>query len=74
MGDEIILEKGDRTELTYRVLEVETVNLKDVDMKKVLIPKNNVLRGMNLMTCAGDWIQDSQTLDERVIVYTEQID
>jgi LPXTG-site transpeptidase (sortase) family protein len=74
VGDEIILEKGDRTELTYRVLEVETVNLKDVDMKKVLIPKNNVLRGMNLMTCAGDWIQDSQTLDERVIVYTEQID
>ncbi len=73
VGDEIVLEKGDRTSLTYKVVDKEVLELGEVDMKKVLLPKNGVLRGLNLMTCAGEWTADGRTMDKRVVIYTEQI-
>lgn len=72
-GDTLQVEKGNGKRLTYRVVYTETVALEDVDMKKALLPYGNTLRGLNLMTCSGAWVQDKQTYDHRVIVYTEQI-
>lgn len=73
-GDKLKIEKGDGTFINYRVVYVETVDLKKVDMRKVLLPYGNTLRGLNLMTCSGEWVQDAQTYDKRTVVYTEQID
>jgi len=73
VGDELQVEKGDGTRLTYRVTHTETVPLDEVDMKKVLLPHGNALRALNLMTCTGEWVNDKATYDQRVIVYTEQV-
>ena len=72
-GDTLEIEKGDGSRLAYRVVHTETVNLSDVDMKKLLLPYGNTVRGMNLMTCTGNWVADQETYDKRVTVYTEQI-
>jgi len=71
--DMIVVEKGDGTKLTYRVVYIETVSLKDVDMSKVLAPYPGVTEGLNLMTCTGVWVKGTATLDKRVIVYTAAV-
>lgn len=75
VGDTLQLEKGDGSRLTYKVVHTDTVALKDVDMKKMLLPYGNALRGLNMMTCAGQWVTTNgqQTLDKRVLIFTEQI-
>lgn len=75
-GDTLQVEKGDGTRLTYKVVHTAIVDLQNVDMKKLLLPYGNVLRGLNLMTCTGSWINEntkSPTLNQRVEVFTEQI-
>lgn len=72
-GDTLQVEKGDGTTLTYRVVKTETLALDKVDMKKALLPLNGVTRGLNLMTCTGEWSDEKATFDHRIIVYTEQI-
>lgn len=73
VGDELQVEKGDGTRLTYRVVHTEVANLDEIDMKKMLLPHGNALRGMNLMTCAGEWLADKETYNQRVMVWTEQV-
>jgi len=72
-GDELQIEKGDGAKLTYKVVHTEIVPLDGLDMKKVLLPYGNTLKGLNLMTCTGTWVESKKTFDHRVIVYTEQI-
>lgn len=73
VGDTLQVEKGDMSRLTYRVVHVETVAVDSVDMSKVLSPYSGVENGLNLMTCTGVWLKDRETLDHRVVVYTEQV-
>lgn len=73
VGDELQIEKGDGARITYRVVHTEVANTETLDMKKMLLPYGNTLRGMNLMTCAGKWLADQGTYDQRVLVWTEQI-
>jgi sortase (surface protein transpeptidase) len=72
-GDEIQIEKGDGTRLTYRVVHTEIAKLETLDMKKMLLPYGNTLRGLNLMTCTGKWLADQETYDQRVMVWAQQV-
>lgn len=72
-GDTLSVEKGNGTSLTYRVVHVETTPLDAIDMVKILAPYEGVEKGLNLMTCTGKWLNDTKTLDHRVVVYTEQV-
>lgn len=72
-GNELQVEKGDGSRLTYRVMKVDTVALDAVDMKKVLQPYEGVTNGLNLMTCTGAWVNSEKTYDQRVIVWTQQV-
>lgn len=72
-GDEIAIERGDGTRFTYRVTHMETVDLGNVDMQKVMRTHNDVEEGLNLITCAGSWMQEDGTYDQRTLVYTERI-
>ena len=72
-GDMVQVEKGDGTLITYKVIHKEVVALKDIDMKKVLLPYGNTLKGLNLMTCTGTWLPNEKTYDQRVVVYTQQV-
>ena len=73
VGDKLQVEKGDGSRLTYKVIHTDLVSKDKVDMKSMLLPYGNTLRGLNLITCAGTWIDKSQTLSQRVLVYTEQV-
>lgn len=73
IGDEIEVEKGDGTTVKYRVVHNETIDLKKIDMSKVLSTYNGAEKGLNLMTCNGSWLQDSRTYDHRTMIYTEQV-
>ena len=73
-GDSVRLEKGSGAILAYEVVYVESVPLEKLDMRTVLQSYEGVERGLNLMTCAGKWLADSQTYDHRVVVYTRQLE
>ncbi len=73
VGDTLQVEKGDGTRLTYKVVHTDVVDKDKVDMKSMLLPYGKALRALNLMTCAGTWVQNGKTLSQRVLVYTEQI-
>lgn len=72
-GDEIVIEKGDTSRLTYRVVHTETVPLEAVDMNKVALPYGTAKSGLNIYTCTGEWLPTKQTFDHRVIVYTVEV-
>lgn len=73
IGDKIKLERGDGKVITYEVTHTETVALDAIDMKKFLKTHNGVEKGLNLMTCTGEWLRGKNTFDHRVIVYTKQV-
>lgn len=73
VGDTLQVEKGDGTRLTYKVVHTAVVDKDKVDMKSMLLPYGHALRALNLMTCAGTWVDHGKTLSQRVLVYTEQI-
>lgn len=69
-GDQLIVEKGDGTKLTYKVVHTEIDAESDVDMNKLMLPYGTATQGLNLITCAGEWTKDGKTLDHRVLVFT----
>lgn len=73
VGDIVQIETGDSSRILYKVAHKETVKLENVDMRKALKPYGDAKKGLNLMTCAGQWTSDNSTLDERTIIYTQQI-
>ncbi len=72
-GDQIQVEKGDGTRLTYKVVHTEVQPVEGLDMKKMLLPYGNSLRALNLMTCTGKWVNATNSYDKRVLVWTEQV-
>lgn len=72
-GDRVSVERGDGETLNYEVMMVETVSLSAIDMEKVLRPYGDATEALNLITCAGQWLQDQRTYDQRAIVYTKRI-
>jgi hypothetical protein len=70
---QITVELGDGSKLNYVVKEVDVVPLAEVDMNKMMKPIGAGQDGVNLITCAGDWVaKDSRghnTPDQRVEIY-----
>ena len=70
---EIKIELGNNTSVTYTVDRVETVDLSDVNMEKVMTPTHKDRPGLALITCDGSWsTRDSRgvrSMDKRIIVY-----
>ncbi len=73
VGDTINVEKGDGSQLTYKVLKAEVVPLAEVNMDKLLLPAGKKTEALNLITCTGKWQADKNTYDHRVIIYAERI-
>ena len=53
---------------TYRVAHTETIPLDSVNMRRALAVYGNG-DGLNIMTCAGQFVPSSNTYDHRLIVY-----
>lgn len=72
-GDTISIEKGDNTKLTYKIVHTEVQLTKGLNMRQMLLPYGKALRGLNLMTCTGKWIESEQTYDQRLLIFAEQV-
>ncbi len=76
-GDKIIVERGDGKKLNYTVQKVSVVDLKNVDMNKLMKPIAAGKEGLNLISCTGSWTaEDDQgipTMNQRVTVYAIKV-
>lgn len=71
-GDIIKIEKGDGTQLRYSVVGLTKVPLGEVDMNEMMKTHDGD-EGLNLITCAGEWVQKDSTYDHRVMVFTKRV-
>ena len=72
-GDEISIETGTGKDFKYEVESLESVDLEDIDMQKVLRHYDGS-RGAILITCIGQWSEQADTFTQRHIVYAKQVE
>lgn len=69
-GDVFELELGGGTELSYRVLQVQTVDVAGAE--NTLFSQDPTVKSqLNLITCGGNFNRESQLYEKRVIVSSE---
>lgn len=68
-GDEIALERGDGLVVTFAVRHVETVDVGQVDMLKLLNSVEPGTLGLNLITCGGTYDAENTEYKSRTLVY-----
>jgi len=68
-GDRITITRGDNQQFTYSVVKVQTVDVNSVDMNSMLVSADTSKPGLNLITCTGDVIPGTESLNKRVQVY-----
>lgn len=80
VGTKIIIERGDGQKFTYEVKDnrqmlVEEINQADnkFGMSTMLNSIDPTKEGLNIITCVGDWLQDSQTFNSRVMLRAVRI-
>lgn len=73
-GDTIEIERGDSSVYIYQVVKTQIYNANDVNMKAAMTPIVPGTPGLNLITCAGDVIKGTSNFNERIIVFTKQIE
>lgn len=73
VGDVIKLETGDANLYHYKVVEKEIVDVSQVNMNKVLRSHDSDKQGLNIMTCGGNFDNNSHSYQQRVIVYAVRI-
>lgn len=72
-GDIVRIEKGSGEHLSYAVSKTQLYNADNVDMAAALSPVNSAKPGLNLITCAGTYSSETQTFDQRLVVYAQQL-
>lgn len=72
-GDTIGLERGDGQKFMYRVVKVESVPLKNVDMSAMLASSEKGKEGLNLITCGGIYDEQKRTYDHRILVFAVRV-
>ena len=73
-GDEIIIERGDRTHVKYKVVSKEIFKKDKVDMKKAIKSADLTKHGLNLITCNGKYIPEEKTFSHRLLVRAVEVD
>lgn len=70
-NDEIIVERGDGTKVTYMVQENETVSLTALNnggMSRMTRSASKSAEGLNIISCTGNWVPAKNTYDQRVTI------
>jgi sortase (surface protein transpeptidase) len=72
-GDKIVITQGDDKTYIYQVVASKIYPYDSVDMSAVLSPIEAGVPGLNLMTCTGKIIPESNPVnfDERLVVFTK---
>lgn len=71
--DRITVIRGDGVELTYKVVKSQTYDADRVDMTAVMAPISPTKSGLNLISCSGRVIKNTNEFDKRIVVFTEKI-
>lgn len=71
-GDIVTIERGDGVVITYKVVRSQIYDADKVDMPAALAPINPRKPGLNLITCTGKVIKDTNDFDKRLVVFAEQ--
>lgn len=69
IGAHIAITRGDGKQYVYTVVKKEIVDASKVDMSTLLVSQDSSKPGLNLITCAGDWIPGTFSLKQRALVY-----
>ena len=74
-GDDITVTRGDNTVYTYQVVASKVYPAQSVDMSAVLSPIVSGTPGLNLMTCTGTIVPQSNPIafTERLVVFTKLV-
>jgi LPXTG-site transpeptidase (sortase) family protein len=73
-GDRVTVERGDGKLFTYQVNRTAVYPASKVDMVTVLAPSEPGKPGLNLMTCSGTLLKNSNDFTERFVVFTSLIE
>lgn len=71
-GDVITIERGDKSKVTYKVVKTEQRNVADVNMYDVIQPISSK-HGLNIISCGGSFNRKTNSFEQRVVVYAEQV-
>jgi len=72
-GNVLQIVRGDGTVFTYKVVKTVVYPSGNVDMTTAMTPAVNGTPGLNLISCAGDVIPGTNTFNERIVVFSEQV-
>jgi LPXTG-site transpeptidase (sortase) family protein len=72
VGDDVYMVRADGTKLHFKVVEtkVYAYNSKE-PLNRIFNASNGTY--LNLITCAGSWLQSARTNDKRLVVYTQLV-
>lgn len=73
-GDLVKIERGDGAKLTYKVVAKQVYPYDHVDMQKALSPIGSARTGLNLITCTGQVVGDSNNFNQRLVVFTKLVE
>ncbi|HEY4964677.1 MAG TPA: class F sortase [Candidatus Saccharimonadales bacterium] len=72
-GDVLQIVRGDRTVFTYKVVKAVVYPSGNVNMTSAMTSVVNGTPGLNLISCDGDVIPGTNLFNERIVVFSEQI-
>ncbi len=72
-GDEITIQRGDNSTISYRVVKTQIYDADNVDMQAAITPITAGKSGLNLITCTGRVKPGTSEFNQRVIVFAEQV-
>lgn len=72
-GSQFEVEKGTGEIIRYEVVRTQNFALADVDMARILSAEVRGEHDLKLMTCSGRYNRDTETYEERYVVYARQI-
>jgi len=71
-GDSIKVERGDSSQVEYKVVKTITYDANYVDMQAVLSPVDKSKPGLNLITCTGTVAPGTSEFNKRIVVFAAQ--
>jgi LPXTG-site transpeptidase (sortase) family protein len=71
VGDDVYVTRKDGTKLHFRVRDIGIYDYKKAPNKRIFTDASG--RYLNLITCAGTWIRDAKSYDQRLVLYTELV-
>jgi sortase (surface protein transpeptidase) len=71
LNDQIKIERGNGSNVVYKVKSIKTYDANVVDMTAALSPINPAKPGLNLITCSGEVVKGTSEFNKRTVVFTQ---